>query len=67
MSYVTPIMAVATFIGSLLMDPWDRFDTNIYFDNPWHIAWSCLLMLIGGTLAFFMVNTKSFFPFHTNQ
>ncbi|XP_078169733.1 nucleotide/sugar transporter family protein [Carex rostrata] len=55
MSYVTPIMAVATFIGSLLMDPWHKFDTNMYFDNPWHVARSCLLMLIGGTLAFFMV------------
>ncbi|KAJ4748912.1 Nucleotide/sugar transporter family protein [Rhynchospora pubera] len=58
MSYVTPIMAVATFVGSLLMDPWDKFDTNIYFNNPWHVARSCLLMLIGGTLAFFMVLTE---------
>lgn len=55
MSYVTPIMAVATLILSLVMDPWHDFQTNVYFDSPWHIIRSCLLMLVGGALAFFMV------------
>ncbi|KAJ3683637.1 hypothetical protein LUZ60_013864 [Juncus effusus] len=55
MSEVTPIMAIATFIGSLIMDPWSQFHNNIYFNNSLHILRSCLLMLIGGALAFFMV------------
>lgn len=58
MSYVTPVMAVATAILSLLMDPWDEFRQNKYFNNSWHVARSCLLMLFGGTLAFFMVLTE---------
>ncbi|XP_074276041.1 putative sugar phosphate/phosphate translocator At1g06470 [Silene latifolia] len=58
MSYVTPIMAIATGLMSLLLDPWDEFRTNVYFDSPWHVMKSCLLMLFGGTLAFFMVLTE---------
>ncbi|KAL9244566.1 hypothetical protein vseg_018333 [Gypsophila vaccaria] len=58
MSYVTPIMAIATLLMSLLLDPWDEFRTNVYFNSPWHVARSCLLMLFGGTLAFFMVLTE---------
>ncbi|XP_020100212.1 probable sugar phosphate/phosphate translocator At1g06470 isoform X2 [Ananas comosus] len=58
MSYVTPMMAVATLILSLAMDPWHDFETTVYFDSPWHIVRSCLLMLIGGALAFFMVLTE---------
>lgn len=55
MSYVTPIMALATGIMSLLLDPWHDFPQNEYFNSSWHITRSCLLMLFGGTLAFFMV------------
>ncbi|CAL9119510.1 unnamed protein product [Musa textilis] len=58
MSYVTPTMVVATLVLSLIMDPWHDFDTNAYFDSPWHVTRSCLLMLIGGALAFFMVLTE---------
>ncbi|KAK1302092.1 putative sugar phosphate/phosphate translocator [Acorus calamus] len=58
MSNVTPVMAIATAIFSLVMDPWDKFEKNYYFNNLWHIARSCLLMLIGGLLAFFMVLTE---------
>ncbi|KAF0901478.1 hypothetical protein E2562_003474 [Oryza meyeriana var. granulata] len=58
MSHVTPVMAIATMILSLLMDPWSDFQKNAYFDSPWHVMRSCLLMLIGGTLAFFMVLTE---------
>ncbi|XP_061376567.1 probable sugar phosphate/phosphate translocator At1g06470 [Gastrolobium bilobum] len=58
MSYVTPVMALATALLSLALDPWDEFRENEYFDNSWHIARSCLLMLFGGTLAFFMVLTE---------
>ncbi|KAK9676910.1 hypothetical protein RND81_11G109100 [Saponaria officinalis] len=58
MSYVTPVMAIATGLMSLLMDPWDEFPTNVYFNTPWHVMRSCLLMLFGGTLAFFMVLTE---------
>ncbi|KAK6238425.1 hypothetical protein QUC31_003894 [Theobroma cacao] len=58
MSYVTPVMAVATAILSLFLDPWHEFRKNNYFNNSWHIARSCLLMLFGGTLAFFMVLTE---------
>ncbi|CAL5036840.1 unnamed protein product [Urochloa decumbens] len=58
MSHVTPVMAIATMILSLLLDPWSDFQKNSYFDNPWHVMRSCLLMLIGGSLAFFMVLTE---------
>ncbi|KAF8409109.1 hypothetical protein HHK36_005182 [Tetracentron sinense] len=58
MSYVTPVMAVATALLSLIMDPWHEFKTNNYFNNSWHVFRSCLLMLFGGTLAFFMVLTE---------
>ncbi|CAL5406767.1 unnamed protein product [Camellia sinensis] len=58
MSYVTPVMAVATAMLSLIMDPWDEFRTSNYFNSSWHITRSCLLMFLGGTLAFFMVLTE---------
>ncbi|XP_020222317.1 probable sugar phosphate/phosphate translocator At1g06470 [Cajanus cajan] len=58
MSYVTPVMAAATALLSLALDPWDEFRENKYFDNPMHITRSCFLMLFGGTLAFFMVLTE---------
>ncbi|KAM6549885.1 hypothetical protein CsatB_021561 [Cannabis sativa] len=58
MSYVTPVMAVATGILSLMLDPWNEFRKNDYFNNPWHVTRSSLLMLLGGTLAFFMVLTE---------
>ncbi|TVU12557.1 hypothetical protein EJB05_46208 [Eragrostis curvula] len=58
MSHVTPVMAIATLVLSLLLDPWSDFRKNAYFDDPWHIMRSCLLMLIGGSLAFFMVLTE---------
>ncbi|KAJ8478905.1 hypothetical protein OPV22_022632 [Ensete ventricosum] len=58
MSYVTPTMAVSTLVLSLLMDPWHDLDTNAYFDSPWHVMLSCLLMFTGGALAFFMVLTE---------
>ncbi|XP_062233591.1 probable sugar phosphate/phosphate translocator At1g06470 isoform X1 [Phragmites australis] len=58
MSHVTPVMAIATLVLSLLLDPWNNFQKNAYFDNPWHVMRSCLLMLIGGALAFFMVLTE---------
>uniref|UniRef100_A0A5B6ZEX0 Sugar phosphate transporter domain-containing protein n=1 Tax=Davidia involucrata TaxID=16924 RepID=A0A5B6ZEX0_DAVIN len=58
MSYVTPVMAVVTAILSLILDPWDEFKKNNYFNSSWHITQSCLLMLLGGTLAFFMVLTE---------
>ncbi|KAK6134418.1 hypothetical protein DH2020_031850 [Rehmannia glutinosa] len=58
MSYVTPVMAIATAILSLIWDPWYEFRKSDYFNSSWHIARSCLLMLFGGTLAFFMVLTE---------
>lgn len=60
MSYVAPVMAVATALLSLALDPWDEFRENVYFDNSWHIVRSFLLMLFGGTLAFFMVGVYFF-------
>lgn len=58
MSYVTPVMALATGFSSLLMDPWHEFPVNEYFNSSWHVMRSCLLMLFGGMLAFFMVLTE---------
>lgn len=58
MSYVTPVMAVTTALLSLIMDPWDEFKGSNYFNSSSHIIRSCLLMLFGGTLAFFMVLTE---------
>ncbi|XP_076890122.1 putative sugar phosphate/phosphate translocator At1g06470 [Bidens hawaiensis] len=58
MSYVTPVMAVATALFSLIMDPWDEFRKSSYFDSSWHITRSALLLFLGGALAFFMVLTE---------
>ncbi|XP_057955841.1 probable sugar phosphate/phosphate translocator At1g06470 isoform X3 [Malania oleifera] len=58
MSYVTPVMAIATAFLSLMLDPWRELKMNEYFNNSWHVARSCLLMFFGGTLAFFMVLTE---------
>ncbi|KAK4374046.1 hypothetical protein RND71_004723 [Anisodus tanguticus] len=58
MSYVTPVMALSTAFLSLVFDPWHEFGHTNYFDSSWHIARSCMLMLFGGTLAFFMVLTE---------
>ncbi|KAK4727897.1 hypothetical protein R3W88_032814 [Solanum pinnatisectum] len=58
MSYVTPVMTLSTAVLSLIFDPWHEFRHTNYFDTSWHIARSCLLMLFGGTLAFFMVLTE---------
>ncbi|KAK4369047.1 hypothetical protein RND71_012839 [Anisodus tanguticus] len=58
MSYVTPVMALSTAMLSLIFDPWQEFGSSSYFDSSWHITRSCLLMLFGGTLAFFMVLTE---------
>ncbi|KAM7497818.1 hypothetical protein LguiA_022232 [Lonicera macranthoides] len=58
MSYVTPVMALATGLLSLVLDPWLEFKDSNYFNSSWHIVRSCLLMLFGGTLAFFMVLTE---------
>lgn len=58
MSYVTPVMAVATALFSLVLDPWHEFRASNYFNTPWHVTRSFLLMFFGGTLAFFMVLTE---------
>ncbi|URE19511.1 ubiquitin domain-containing protein [Musa troglodytarum] len=58
MSYVTPVMALITAVLSLLLDPWLKFKGNNYFNSSKHIMQSCLLMLLGGALAFFMVLTE---------
>ncbi|KAL6553782.1 hypothetical protein OROMI_019455 [Orobanche minor] len=58
MSYVTPVMAIATALLSLMLDPWHEFRRSDYFNSSWHIMRSSLLMLFGGTLAFFMVLTE---------
>ncbi|XP_068665792.1 probable sugar phosphate/phosphate translocator At1g06470 [Aristolochia californica] len=58
MSYVTPIMALTTALFSLLMDPWHKFKGSHYFNSSWHVFQSCLLMVIGGSLAFLMVLTE---------
>ncbi|XP_073297171.1 probable sugar phosphate/phosphate translocator At1g06470 [Primulina huaijiensis] len=58
MSYVTPIMAIATALLSLMLDPWREFKMTSYFDSSWHTTRSCFLLLFGGTLAFFMVLTE---------
>ncbi|KAI9114540.1 hypothetical protein K1719_014238 [Acacia pycnantha] len=58
MSYVSPVMALATALLSIAMDPWDEFQHNNYFNNPWSISRSFLLMIFGGALAFLMVLTE---------
>ncbi|KAG5569322.1 hypothetical protein H5410_059088 [Solanum commersonii] len=58
MSYVTLVMTLSTAVLSIIFDPWHEFRHTNYFDTSWHIARSCLLMLFGGTLAFFMVLTE---------
>ncbi|KAM0857683.1 hypothetical protein ACQ4PT_048315 [Festuca glaucescens] len=58
MSYVTPVMAITTAILSIAMDPWHDFRASHFFDSSAHILKSSLLMLLGGSLAFFMVLTE---------
>ncbi|XP_078429243.1 nucleotide/sugar transporter family protein [Wolffia australiana] len=58
MSYVTPVMSVATLVFSLILDPWSEFKNSGYFDSSEHIVRSCLLMFLGGALAFGMVLTE---------
>ncbi|KAK4758924.1 hypothetical protein SAY87_020225 [Trapa incisa] len=58
MGQVTPMMAAATAVFSLLLDPWQELRRNNYFNNSLHVTRSCLLMFFGGTLAFFMVLTE---------
>ncbi|CAH9107431.1 unnamed protein product [Cuscuta europaea] len=58
MSYVTPVMTLSTALLSLFLDPWHEFSKSNHFDSSWHIIRSCLLMLFGGSLAFFMVLTE---------
>ncbi|CAN6444645.1 unnamed protein product [Victoria cruziana] len=58
MSYVTPVMTLVTALLSLIFDPWTHFKQNYYFNGSWHVIRSCLLMLFGGGLAFFMVLTE---------
>ncbi|XP_058100868.1 probable sugar phosphate/phosphate translocator At1g06470 isoform X2 [Magnolia sinica] len=58
MSCVAPVMAVVTALSSLVMDPWLDLKSNDYFNNSWNIARSCMLMFIGGSLAFLMVLTE---------
>lgn len=66
MSYVTPIMAIATGLLSLMLDPWHEFRKSDYFNSSEHILRSSLLMLFGGTLAFFMVKFPCNFIFSIN-
>ncbi|VFQ64419.1 unnamed protein product [Cuscuta campestris] len=58
MSYVAPVMTISTALLSLCLDPWREFSKSNHFNSSWHIARSCLLMLFGGSLAFFMVLTE---------
>jgi solute carrier family 35 protein C2 len=58
MSCVAPVMAIATGLLSLLLDPWSEFRDNKYFDSGAHFARTCFLMLFGGALAFCMVLTE---------
>ncbi|CAM0882712.1 unnamed protein product [Alopecurus aequalis] len=58
MSYVTPVMAITTAILSIALDPWHDFRASHFFDSSAHILKSSLLMLLGGSLAFFMVLTE---------
>ncbi|CAK9860372.1 unnamed protein product [Sphagnum jensenii] len=55
MSYFTPIMALITVVFSLALEPWHKLGSTAFFDSTFHIFESCALMLLGGTLAFFMV------------
>eukprot|EP01018_Ginkgo_biloba_P014858 Gb_20357 [translate_table: standard] len=55
MSYITPVMAFVTAIFSLISEPWSSLSKTHYFDTPQHVFGSALLMLLGGSLAFFMV------------
>jgi solute carrier family 35 protein C2 len=55
MSYFTPLMALITVVFSLALEPWHKLGSTAFFDSTFHIFESCALMLLGGTLAFFMV------------
>lgn len=55
MRCLTPVMALITAILSLISEPWSSLLKTRYFDTPRHFFGSSLLMLLGGSLAFFMV------------
>lgn len=59
MSYLTPVMAIMTLVFSLAIEPWHELSETAYFDTPRHTFESCALMLLGGALAFFMVQSSS--------
>lgn len=63
MSYLTPVMTLVTALLSVILEPWSEFKENSYFNSQWHVFRSCLLMLFGGALAFFMVTTLNSFSF----
>ncbi|KAL3681423.1 hypothetical protein R1sor_024379 [Riccia sorocarpa] len=58
MSYLTPVMAAASMILSLILEPWTKLGESHYFDTPEHVLSSCALMLLGGGLAFCMVSAE---------
>ncbi|KAH9314699.1 hypothetical protein KI387_023326 [Taxus chinensis] len=58
MSYLTPVMALITAIFSFISEPWSNLSNTRYFDTAHHVFQSSMLMLLGGSLAFFMVLTE---------
>ncbi|XP_024535354.1 probable sugar phosphate/phosphate translocator At1g06470 [Selaginella moellendorffii] len=55
MSQFTPIMALITAIFSLILEPWHELAETSWFDSRSRVMESTIVMLLGGTLAFFMV------------
>lgn len=54
-SYVAPVMAIATAILSLATEPLHKLAEEPFFNTYHNALVSSVLLLLGGSLAFFMV------------
>ncbi|CAI5999603.1 unnamed protein product [Closterium sp. NIES-64] len=60
LAYITPPMAVTCGLFSLALEPLASLPSSSYFSPPSHLAPTMLLLLLGGVLAFLMVNLRQF-------
>lgn len=55
MSQLAPVMAIITAILSIATEPLHNLGKPPFFDTRYNAIWSSFLLLLGGSLAFFMV------------
>ncbi|MCO5568521.1 hypothetical protein L7F22_022220 [Adiantum nelumboides] len=55
MAQLAPVMAILTGVLSVASEPWHKLREHPFFDTYNNAFKSCLLLFLGGSLAFFMV------------